>query len=51
MWAKMKSKLKARFLPSTYDQVCYSQLHNLIQGNLNMEEYTKEFEKLVLKCD
>jgi len=50
-WDKMKSKLKARFLPPTYVQDCYSQLHNLNQGNLNVEEYTREFEKLVIKCD
>jgi len=30
---KMKSKLKARFLPPTYVQDCYSQLHHLNQGN------------------
>jgi len=46
----MKSKLKARFLPPTYAQDCYSQLHNLNQGNLSVEEYTREFEKLVIKC-
>jgi len=39
-WDKMKSKLKARFLPPTYVQDCYSQLHNLNQGNLSVEEYT-----------
>ena len=47
----MKSKLKARFLSPTYVQDCYSQLHNLTQGNLNVEEYTHEFEKLIIKCD
>ena len=50
-WEKMKSKLKARFLPSTYVQDCYSQLHHLNQGNMSVEEYTREFEKLVIKCD
>ena len=49
-WEKMKSKLKARFLPPTYVQDCYSQLHHLNQGNLSVEEYTREFEKLVIKC-
>ena len=47
----MKSKLKARFLPPTYVQDCYSQLHQLNQGNLGVEEYAGEFEKLVIKCD
>jgi len=50
-WEKMKSKLKAHFRPPTYVQDCYSQLHNLTQGNLNVEEYTHEFKKLVIKCD
>ena len=50
-WDKMKSKLKAHFLPPTYVQYCYSQLHNLTQGNMSVEEYTREFEKLLIKCD
>ena len=50
-WAKMKSKLKARFLPSSYIQDSYSQLHNLFQGDMNVAEYTREFEKLLIKCD
>ena len=48
---RMKSKLKARFLPPTYVQNCYSQLHHLNQGNLSVEECTREFEKLAIKCD
>ena len=47
----MKSKLKSRFLPLTYLQDSYSQLNNLSQGNLTSEEYTREFEKLLIKCD
>ena len=47
----MKSKLKAHFLPPTYLQDCYSQLHNLTEGNMSVEEYTHEFEKLLIKCD
>jgi len=40
-WEKMKTKLKTGFLPPTYIQDCYSQLHNLNQGNLSVEEYTE----------
>jgi len=47
----MKSKLKARFLPPTYVQDCYSQLHNLTQGSMSVKEYTHEFKKLLIKCD
>jgi len=50
-WEKMKAKFKARFLPPTYVQDCYSQFHNLTEGNMNVEEYTREFEKLMIKCD
>jgi len=45
-WEKMKSKLKARFLPSTYVQDCYSQLHHLNQGNLGVEEYIVSLKSL-----
>jgi len=34
-----------------YVQDNYSQLHNLTQGNMAIEEYTREFEKLSIKCD
>ena len=47
----MKSKLKDRFLPSSYHQDSYSQLHNLTQGSMSVEEYAREFEKLLIKCD
>jgi len=46
----MKSKLKNRFLPSSYLQDRYSYLHNLTQGSMSIEEYIKEFEKLLIKC-
>ena len=47
----MKSKLKDRFLPLSYLQDSDSQLHNLTQGTISVEEYTREFEKLWIKCD
>jgi len=50
-WEKMKSKLKAQFLPSSYIKDSYSQLHNLTQGELNVAQYTREYEKLSIKCD
>ena len=47
----MKANLKAWFLPPSYLQDSYSQLHTLTQGNMSVEEYTREFEKLLIKCD
>ena len=50
-WDKMKAKLKGRFLPPNYIQANYALLHHLTQGSLSVEEYTREFEKLMIKCD
>jgi len=50
-WEKMKAKLKSKFLPPIYVQDSYYKLHNLTQGNLNIEYYTREFEKIMVKCD
>jgi len=47
----MKSKLKAQFLPPSYVQDSYSQVQHLNQGNMCVDEYTREFEKLLIKCD
>ena len=51
MWEKMKTKLKARLLPSAYVRDSYAQLHNLTQDHMSVDEYTREFEKLLIKCD
>ena len=50
-WRKMKSKLKEKFLPSHYLQENYTKLHHLKQGAMSVEEYTREFERLLIKCD
>ena len=50
-WEKMKAKLNARFLSPTSVKDWYSPLHHLTQGNFSLEEYTHEFQKLVIKCD
>jgi len=47
----MKEKLKSKFLPSHYIQDNYFKLHHLKQGSKSVEEYTREFEQLLLKCD
>jgi len=43
--------MQARFLPSTYVQDSYMLFHHLTQGKMNVEEYIREVEKLMIKCD
>ena len=50
-WEKMKKKLKERFVPKTYLQDTYAKFHELVQGHLSVEEYTRTFEELSMKCD
>ena len=50
-WEKMKNNLKAGFLPTSYVQDSYSQLHNLTQVNMSVDEYAREFEKLLIEFD
>ncbi|KAK6921603.1 Retrotransposon gag domain [Dillenia turbinata] len=47
----MKKELKRRFLPDNYRQDNFLKLHNLRQIDLSVEEYTIEFELLLLKYD
>ncbi|XP_039686533.1 uncharacterized protein [Medicago truncatula] len=50
-WEKMRRELSKKFLPSHYYQDSFIQLQNLRQKNFSVEEYTREFEKLMMKCD
>ena len=50
-WTKMRDKLKSKFLPPHYLQDNYLKLHHLKQGTKSVEEYTREFEQLLLKYD
>jgi len=47
----MKSKLKAKFLPSHYVQDNFARLHNIKQEGRSVEEYTRDFERLLMTCD
>ena len=47
----MRDKLKDKFLTFHYLQDNYLKLHHLKQGSKSVEEYTREFEQLLLKCD
>jgi len=49
-WDQMRDKLKDKFLPPRYLQDNYLKLHRLKQGTKSVEEYTREFEQLLLKC-
>ncbi|GJX05544.1 reverse transcriptase [Tanacetum coccineum] len=46
-----KAKLKQKFLPTYHIQNSFSQLHTLKQGTCTAEEYSHEFEYLLMKCD
>nr|GEU79405.1 transposon Ty3-G Gag-Pol polyprotein [Tanacetum cinerariifolium] len=50
-WPKMKEKIKQKFLPSYYIQASFSQLHSLKQGSGPIEDYSRDFEYLLMKCD
>jgi len=50
-WRKMRSKLKAKFLPPYYIQDNFIRLHNIRQEGRSVEEYTRDFERLLLTCD
>jgi len=50
-WNKMKAKLRSWFLPPSYVQDIYSLLHHVTQGTTSIGKYTREFGKLMIKCD
>ncbi|XP_027348022.1 uncharacterized protein LOC113859448 [Abrus precatorius] len=50
-WEKMKKELTRKFLPDHYYQDNFIKLHNLHQDSKIVEEYTREFELLLMKCD
>ncbi|XP_031378325.1 uncharacterized protein LOC116193718 [Punica granatum] len=50
-YEKMKWELKKKFLPARYKQDIFSLLYNFKQEELTVEEYTAEFEHLMMKCN
>ena len=50
-WEKMKKELKRKYLPFHYRQDIFLKIQNLKQLNLTMEEYSAEFENLMIKGD
>ncbi|VFQ98959.1 unnamed protein product [Cuscuta campestris] len=50
-WQKMRSLLKKKFLPTEYSRENFAKLQTLRQGTKSVEDYTREFEELLLRCD
>ena len=50
-WALMKRLMKCRFVPDYYKQELLMDLQSLRQGKRSVEEYVKEFETLMARCD
>jgi len=49
---KIKPELKAKFLPRHYYlQDNFTGLHNIRQEERSVEEYTCDFERLLMTCD
>ena len=47
----MKKELKRKYLPFHYHQDIFLKIQNLKQQNLTVEEYSAEFENLMVKGD
>jgi len=45
--SQAKITFSALFLSTRF----YSQHHSLFQASMSVEDYTREFEKLLIKCD
>ncbi|KAL5548403.1 hypothetical protein UlMin_003634 [Ulmus minor] len=45
-WPRMRRMLKDRFLPLNHEQILWEQLHNCVQGNRTVHQYTAEYQRL-----
>ncbi|XP_022899409.1 uncharacterized protein LOC111412720 [Olea europaea var. sylvestris] len=50
-WKKMRKALKKKFLPDNYRQDSFLKFHNFKQNELSVDDYTTEFEYLMLQCE
>ena len=50
-WALMKRLMRRRFVPNYYKQEMLMELQSLRRGRRSIEEYVKEFETLMARCD
>jgi retrotransposon gag protein len=50
-WEKMRKQMKEKFLPSYYMQENFTKLQYLQQDGKSVEEYGREFETMIVRCD
>ena len=50
-WALMKRLMRRRFVPNYYRQEMLMELQSIRQGKKSIEDYVKEFETLMARCD
>uniref|UniRef100_A0A2N9H3H4 Integrase catalytic domain-containing protein n=1 Tax=Fagus sylvatica TaxID=28930 RepID=A0A2N9H3H4_FAGSY len=50
-WVKMKRELKRKYLLDHYKQDAFMKFHNFKQREMSVEEYTAEFDHLMIRCD
>ncbi|VFR00360.1 unnamed protein product, partial [Cuscuta campestris] len=50
-WQKMRSLLKKKFLHTEYSRENFAKIQTLRKGTKSVEDDTREFEELLLKCD
>ena len=50
-WEKMKRELKKRFVSENYKQESFMKFYSFKQNNLLVEDYIREFEYLMLRCE
>ena len=45
----MKREIKRKYLPKNYWQDIFLKIHSLRQRDLSVEDYTTEFDQLIIK--
>jgi hypothetical protein len=50
-WAEMKREMRGKFVPKHYRRDLFDKLQNLRKGNLSVEDYYREMEKVMIKAN
>ncbi|XP_042009226.1 uncharacterized protein LOC121757810 [Salvia splendens] len=50
-WEKMKKLLRQKFHPSHFRQEAFIEYHGCRHGDLSVEDFTNEFDRLKMSCD